>query len=461
MSQIFKDGLKKAANSFLISLKESKGAPEVKLVSNLDADGIAAASIMTKMLERLGAAYSLLILHQLNKEGCKKIAEEEHDLFFFCDMGSGQINNINEFFVGKKVFIFDHHQKNTNPAPNIVHINPHDYGIDGSKEISAAGVCFLFAREVDKKNEDLAHLAVIGAIGDVQEKQGFSKLNSEILNIARKQKKMKLEKAIRLHGIETRPLVKLLTYSSELRIPGVTKDEQGAHKFLKAAGIRIFDNGVRTYSMLTKKEKEKLAKAIISRRKKMKIKDAEDIYAERIILPAERGAFRDAKEFSTLLNACGRLDKAGIGIAACLGGKREKKLALDALDEYKMRLDQAYDYVRNSKELIRGKNYLIINAKGNIPVTMIGTIASMLTKTRELKEGTILVAMARAGDGTTKVSMRISGNAKADLRSILDESMSKVDGESGGHKLAAGAVIDSIKEEIFISEIRKILEKKQ
>ena len=50
---------------------------------------------------------------------------------------------------------------------------PHLFGIDGGKEISGAGVVFRFACAVDKSMEDFAHIAIIGAHGDMQEKTDF------------------------------------------------------------------------------------------------------------------------------------------------------------------------------------------------------------------------------------------------------------------------------------------------
>ena len=260
----FEAALNRAATSF----KQINRTKTIKLVSNLDADGISAVSIMIRTLERLNLSYSVTILHQLKEENAKELAAENYEHYVFCDLGSGQLRVLNKHFGNKKVLVLDHHEIQGSPEEHITHINPHDFGFDGSTEISAAGVCFLFSRAVDKKNEDLAHLAVIGAIGDVQAKEGFKGLNKKILDIAVKKGRIKIEKGLRLFGLQTRSLHKLLEYSSDLGIPGVTGSESGAVQFLKRIGVDPVDknNKWRTFNDLTEDEKKKLVAGIIMKR---------------------------------------------------------------------------------------------------------------------------------------------------------------------------------------------------
>jgi nanoRNase/pAp phosphatase (c-di-AMP/oligoRNAs hydrolase) len=56
--------------------------------------------------------------------------------------------------------------------------------------------------------------------------------------------------------------------------------------------------------------------------------------------------------------------------------------------------------------------------------------------------------------------LRISGEAKnVDLKSIVGELVSRVGGEAGGHQLAAGAIIDTDKEDKFIEEAKALFER--
>jgi single-stranded-DNA-specific exonuclease len=460
----FEAALKRTAEDF----KKIDHSKTVKLVSNLDADGITAASIMVRTLERQNLSYSLTILHQLKESNAKELAEEDYNYYIFCDLGSGQLKSLNKHFKGKQVFVLDHHEVQGKPDDNIVHINPHEFGFDSSKEVSAAGVCFFFARAVSKENEDLAYLAIIGAIGDVQEKNGFSGLNTMILDMAVKQKKIKVEKGLKLFGLQTRYLHKLLEYSSDLGIPGVTGSESGAVQFLNRLGIEPADHKGRwrTYNDLSNDEKKRLVAGIVMKRQTGSVKNPEDIFTNIYILEEEKpGHFRDAKEFSTLLNSCGRLNNASLGIGACLNDKKQRAKAMASLMEYKKEIVSSMNWYKDhsarekSDRIIKGSNYIIINAKDNVLSTMIGTMASMISKNSEMESNIFVLSMARNHDNTTKVSLRITGNPESvDLKSIVAELVERIGGEAGGHQHAAGAIIDTEHENRFIEAAKELFE---
>jgi len=477
----FEAALKQAAEDF----KQIDKSKTVKLISNLDADGITAASIMVRTLERQNLSYSLTILHQLKDSNAKELADEDFDVYIFCDLGSGQLKSLNKHFKGKKVFVLDHHEVQGKPEENVVQINPHDFGFDGSAEISASGVCFFFAKTVSKENENLAHLAIIGAIGDVQEKNGFKGLNKEILDIAEKNNKIRVEKGLKLFGLQTRAIHKLLEYSSDLFIPDVSGSESGAVQFLRRMSIEPSDNKNsknfwgekslrishkkgrwRTYNDLADDEKKRLAAGIVMKRQTGGVKNPEDIFTNVYLLEEEvPGHFKDAKEFSTLLNSCGRMNNASLGIGACLGDKKQRSKALSSLMDYKKEIISSMNWYKDhasrekSDRIIKGSNYIIINAKDNVLSTMIGTIASIISKNSEMEDNIFVLSMARNPDNTTKISLRVTGNpVGADLKSIVAELVARVGGEAGGHQFAAGAVIDTEKEEKFIEEAKAMFE---
>nr|MCK4930096.1 DHH family phosphoesterase [Nanoarchaeota archaeon] len=269
-------------------------------------------------------------------------------------------------------------------------------------------------------------------------------------------------------GLQTRPIHKLLEYSSDLLIPGVTGSESGAVQFLKRLGVEpVNDNGRwRTFNDLKEDEKKKLVAGIIMKRQSGGIKDPEDIFSNVYNLENEEpGHFRDAKEFSTLLNSCGRMDNASLGIGACLGDKKQRAMAVNSLMDYKKEIVTSMNWYKEhvskqkSDRIIKGSNYIIINAKDNVLATMIGTIASMISKNNQMEDNIFVLSMARNNDDTTKVSLRITGNPEGvDLKGIVAELVQRVGGEAGGHQFAAGAVIDTDKEDKFIEEAKVLFE---
>ena len=376
------------------------------------------------------------------------------------------MTDIEELFKGKKVFILDHHEpEKLEVKENIFFVNPHKFGIEGGLEVSGAGMAYLFARWLDPKMEGLAHIAIIGAMWHMQERNGFHRINNEILQTAVSKGKIKVIRGLRLFGAQTKPLHKVLEYCTDPYIPGVTGSESGAIQFLQHIGINPKNgNGWKKIMHLTEDEMKSLVAGVILTR--LGEKNPEDVLGNVYLLREEdhESPTKDAKEFATLLNACGRLDKASLGIGACLGDEKIKKKAIALMAEYKREIINSmrwYDKNRNSDRVIKGNGYMIINAQDQIRPTLAGTLASMVSRSNDIREKFIL-SMAQIADGTTKVSLRMAGsNNGLDLRQIISEI---VDGlpncEAGGHLNAAGALITTDMEEEFISRAKNVLEKK-
>ncbi|GIU69918.1 MAG: single-stranded DNA endonuclease [Candidatus Woesearchaeota archaeon] len=454
----FKENLKKGAEKFLnIPKKET-----IRIIGHLDADGICASSIIINALTKLNRKYTLTILPTITDESLEQLKSENEKYFVFVDLGSGSLDSIGRILSEKNIFILDHHHpQSTTIYNNITQINPHLFNIDGSDEISGAGVVFLFTQEL-VDNSEMSRIAIVGAIGDIQENNGFKKLNSEILNIAINKRLIEVKKGLKFFGVQTKPIHKLLQYSSEIIIPDVTGSESGAIKFLQQIGINPqTKKGWKKISELTDDEKKRLIAAIVMKSNNSK---PEDIFTNNYLLIGEKedSPFRDAKEFATLLNSCGRLNKASIGIGACLNDPKMKKMAIENLTQYRREIVNALNWYKDnehSDKIFRKKNILIINAEEEVLPTMIGTLGSILSKSQDIEKNTFILSLARNYDNTTKVSLRISGkpeniNLKDVIQKIIEESGN---GSSGGHAFASGAVISTDYEERFIESALKVL----
>ncbi|MBI2652723.1 DHH family phosphoesterase [Candidatus Woesearchaeota archaeon] len=439
----------------------------IRLISHLDADGISACSIMIKLLNNDNRKYSVSIVQQLNKSLLSQLAAEPYKCFIFTDIGSGVLSDIKELLKDKTVFILDHHStEEIDDFGSIVFANPHICGIDGGKEISGAGVVFRFACAVDSSMEELAHIAVVGAIGDLQEQNGFLHLNDEILKIAVGKNKIKVVKGLRIFGTQTKPLHKALEYCTDPYIPGVSGSESGAIQFLYQIGIEP-KNGKEWKKIihLDDEDMKKLVTGIIMKR--LNESNPDDVLGNVYILPheEEESPTRDAKEFATLLNACGRLGRASLGIGTCLGDKKIKQQAIRSLADYKKEIVNALNWYNENKfsdDVLWGNRFVIINAKGKVMSTMIGTLASILSKSNVMANNTFILSMAQALDGNTKVSLRTTNNINGnlDLKNIIEEIIDGIgNAESGGHQNAAGAVIPTEKEEMLMEAAKEVLGK--
>lgn len=451
--------------------RNGKLTKKIRLISHLDADGIASAAIIIKMLARMGIDYELSTVPQLNEKFMFALRSENYSNYIFTDVGSGQLTDIISHFHEKSmaVLIIDHHRIKGDTSleysqsllkKNICHVNPHIFGIDGATEISSSGVAFMFAKAVDPANADLAHLAIIGAIGDVQEKKGFRELNQKILDMAVENKVLSLRKAINFFGLQTKSIGRMIESSSNLYIPSITGDRIKTNAFLNSLGI---DPNKRYYE-LTDDERDRLVERIIKFRKQYFIDKPEDIYASEYLIEGEKdgSVFRDVREFSTLLNACGRLNRPDLGIGSCLMDEKLRAEALENLREYKSEIVNALTWYDTNKEegfVDFGKRYVIVNAKDNISPTIIGTLASILSKTKLVESNKYVLTMARNEDNTTKISLRYSGKVPdKNLRDVLNGIIDKIGGESGGHDFAAGAIIEQKIEDEFIEHFKRLFE---
>ena len=456
----FFGGVQKAAEA-LRSLKELD-RKVIRVVGNLDTDGISATSIIIQAFRRENLKFSVSIVKQIDEATLKMLEKEKYELIFFLDLGSGAINSIMKALPNKRIFILDHHYpEQAEHGENITHVNPHFYGLSGTKDVSAAGVAYFFAKALSEKNVDLSYLALLGAVGDVQENNGFFGLNDAILKDAVKSGKIRVEEGLRIYGITTKPLYKVLEYSTNPYIPGVSGSEEGAVKFLKEIGINYRDGlTYRRYSDLSKEETKKFISSVMMNKVNPEEVKIESVYGNVYFIEGEDEDMptKELHEFSTLLNCCGRLGKSSLGIGTCLNDNELKEKAVHLLHEYRNEITSALQWFyrnKNNKSVIELNGVTIINAEDSVNDTIIGTLTSLISKSLVYREGTVVIGMARTMSDETKVSLRISGfgEGKVNLRTLAHEVLGKVGGTGGGHSLAAGAVIAKDQEGAFISAI--------
>ncbi len=457
----FQKQLEEAAD-FFSSFDKNK---QIRLVSHHDADGICSAAIIVELLNKKGMSYCITIVPQLDDEMLDTLKSEEHSQYIFTDLGSVFIKKIIKKLKDHKVLVLDHHQpsrsysEDSSANANICHVNPHLHDIEGSREISGSGVTYMFAELIEDMSS-LSHLPIVGAIGDSQANKGFNGLNETLLQKSQGSGQVKINHGLKLFGANTKPLAKLLRTSYDPFIPGVTGNFRGANEFLNSLNINVKDSGKnRLLTDLGENELNKLGEAILQRCPDV---NKNRLFGKIYTITGETGAFRDAREFATVLNGCGRLDKSTVGIAACLGDESMKKKALEMQEEYKRELQSIVSWFKsnkNSEDIIITPNYLIVNCKKNVPSSMAGTFASIISYSEEAEKGAFILTLSRQENGTTKVSLRLKGRSdKVDLNLIISKIVRVAGGQSGGHKNAAGALIKSCDEKKFIEQAQRIFQ---
>jgi len=146
---------------------------KVALVHHNDADGIASGAILKRALERAGFQPENIPIERIHPLLLPRIHTPDRKLIFYADL-AGQSAGMISRYIQKKtsVMILDHHPPLEASPGNLLQVNPESFGINGDSHASAATVAFFFARAVSPANEDLAPLAVLGAIGDAQTVNG-------------------------------------------------------------------------------------------------------------------------------------------------------------------------------------------------------------------------------------------------------------------------------------------------
>ncbi len=443
-----------------------KSATNALVISHIDADGITAGSIASITLDRLGIPRKTLFVNKMDDETINLVNKSSENIVWICDLGSGYASQ----FTRPNIVITDHHIPDTGKRSKKTqmllddfseeyHINPHCYGMDGSYEVCGAGMTYIVSRAIDSKNIDLAYLAVIGACGDFQD-NGHSKLvsfNRTILDDAVLEEDVVPEFDVRLFGRETRTLINFIQYCNDPNLSGITENYQGCLKFYDSLNIPLKDgNKSRVWNDLSVSEKERATDKIISI-----ASDENRAVGEVYTLPKfeKYTGLRDAKEFATILNSCGRYEDAETGMRLCYGDMNALKDAEENRSEHRRQISSALSYVKQN-HLIRRRKYIqYFDAGTQIRETVVGIVAGMMLTSGDAEEGLPMFAFADADDGV-KVSARADRNLVnrgLNLSVVMNKAASLVGGAGGGHTIAAGATIPPEKKEEFLNIVEDLV----
>jgi single-stranded-DNA-specific exonuclease len=467
----------------------------VLLASHIDADGLTSAAIAASALERAGIPFEAVFEKQLDEAAIDRLAAAEYDTVLFTDFGSGQLDLIaeREDAGAFTPVIADHHQ----PAERDTeyHLNPLLFGINGASELSGAGASYVLARALAgvsnessdgsevaatdggattarADNRDLAALAVVGAVGDMQASGGeLHGANAKIVAEGVEAGVIETGTDLALYGKQTRPLPKFLEYATDVYVPGISNDQSGALRFLDGLDLDLKPDGEwRCWAELTKDEKQTVASALVKRAvsRGVPATKIDQLVGTSYVLAGEPVGteLRDASEFSTLLNATARYDRADVGLGVCLGN-REGALerARTLLRTHRRNLSKGIDFV-TEEGVTHEEHVQWFHAGDRIRETIVGIVAGMAMGNRGISRSKPILAFAEksvedSGDGEDiKVSARGTHTLVRqglDLSSVLGEASRAVGGDGGGHDVAAGATVPKGTEDAFVEHADELV----
>jgi RecJ-like exonuclease len=441
-------------------------ADRVLLASHIDADGLTSAGIAATALERAGIPFETVFEKQLDAERIAGIAAHEYDTVLFTDFGSGQLDDIarHEERGDFTPIVADHHQ--LADAETEYHLNPLLFGIDGASELSGAGASYVLARALSEENRDLAGLAVVGAVGDMQDSDGeLSGANESIVQEGVEAGVLEETTDLAVYGKQTRPLPKLLEYATDVFIPGISNSESGAVSFLTDLDVDCRDGDTwKRWVDLTDEERQTVASALVrhAMQRGVPAGKIDGLVGTTYTLCDEPTGteLRDASEFSTLLNATARYERADVGLAVCLGDRDAGlETARRLLRNHRKNLSEGLQWVK-ANGVTHEDHVQWFDAGSEIRETIVGIIAGMSMSADGVERGVPVVAFAEKSDEETKVSARGTGalvRQGLDLSVVMGEAAAAVEGGGGGHDVAAGATIPAGREREFVDHADRIV----
>ncbi|RLE88446.1 MAG: hypothetical protein DRJ96_05825 [Thermoprotei archaeon] len=443
---------------------EGAGDKRALLVSHYDADGLAAASILAHTLVTKGFAVQVVILEQLTPSSLARLERiaPSYPLVIIADMGSSALRELAK--LQARVIVMDHHMPGE-ACEDVVEVNPHRVGVDGSREVSSAGLAYLLSKElIGESAVRHSPLAVVGALGDRQDVGRRFRLigvNRLIVEEGVSSNLIGESIGLRIFGGARRPLIKALAYTTDPFIPGITGDESGALAFLKSIGVSPSRDGEpRTMGDLSREERKKLASALVKHLISLgyPVSEAERIYGATytILSEPEGSPLRDAREYAQLLNANGRMGRYGLAIALGMGARGDTLMeAVNVAGQYRGLLAKAFKCVREEDVVSEGAYYVLVDLRGRtfLNERMSGALASLLTPS--LSRDKLLVVAVDAAEGIKLSVRRGRDSIKVNVGEILRRAAQLAGGVGGGHENAGGATIPAEK----LGEFLRLLDK--
>jgi single-stranded-DNA-specific exonuclease len=281
-------------------------------------------------------------------------------------------------------------------------------------------------------------MAIAGAVGD---KQLMDTVNGTILKEAVDAGVVSVRKGLR---IGDGSIADVLEYTPEPYLD-ITGDRKKIDEFLNILGLQG------NISELSGEQLKKLTSAIALKLAKRSTSEAIDASIGDVYY-LNRELVKNVYDMVSILNTCGRMEKAGIALSIGMRDKTHLEEARRMAIEYQRSI---VGNIKTARDMLRtGQNigYLITK-----DMESTGMVAS--TMVRYINPDVPFVAVNEV-DGIVKVSARGTRalvEKGLDLAFALREASNAVGGEGGGHNVASGASIPPGTAEEFISKVDEIV----
>jgi len=380
----------------------------VEVLAHHDADGIAAASILCHAMFREGGQFRLRIRAGITA------AEVPHDSsVLLCDFGSALTD------LSGDVMVVDHHLPH---SEGDYHVNPRLAGIDGDRNLSAAGAAYLVAQRMGD-NRDLTGLALLGIIGDGQEIEGP---NREISSEGIGNGFIAPRRGLRLPG---RGLVEQFALSVNPYLVGFSGEPDAA----RALVAEVTDEDDVDVESL-------LSRVVLTAAPKASLSALCGIWGTTYSLGRE--VIDEATNLAAVVDACGKAGRGDIGASLCLRSTHALQEAWEITARYRQAVIAGIRGARRLDERLA----LFAVDDGAVASDVADALANDL-----VQSGPVFVIGER-GDRYS-VSARCPPGIDLDLEPLMRRVAEACGGQGGGHQRRAGALIGADQIDRFRQEL--------
>ncbi len=437
--------LNRAEEAYKLLKKHLDQDNVVRIISHNDADGISAAGVICNAIARENGKFHVTIVPRLKSEVLDKLSHEKYEIFFFCDMGSAWTKRIGQ--LKGEAIIADHHQTidSSEEQEGVVHINPHLFGLDGTRDVSGSGVTYLVARLMN--HFELAGLAMVGAFGDMQGNGEITGVNQTILQEGLNKGVLELKEGLKISFLNDEPLYKALTYTYLPPLPGISGDLDGSRGFLEKIGLSTDIK----FPELSNEEKDHLKEALIQINP--------EILGKQYMITALKPPLKNIDDYSSIIDACGKNKKYGVGLSICLGDEDESLTkGMELLKKYHEIILKGVSWIKREGSREMDHIQYIYTEDKDIKGFM-GTLANISLDIGLINPNKPVLALSRM-DPLIKVSGRTTlkiTEKGVNLGQAMEQASNSYGGAGGGHTVAAGAVVPRNNQDNFLNLVDDIV----
>ncbi|OPX64069.1 MULTISPECIES: DHH family phosphoesterase [unclassified Methanoregula] len=380
----------------------------VEVFAHHDADGIAAASILCHAMLRAGIRFRLRVRQEIAVSGLPDDAA-----CLLCDLGAGMED------LPRDVMVVDHHLP---LFTGEFHVNPRLCGIDGDRELSAAGTAYYVALKMGD-NRDLAGLVIPGIIGDGQQMTGK---NLEIFNEGIANGIIEPGRGITLPG---RDMTERWYMATNPYLDGISGAEERIEAILGMSRDPAQPGNGHGLETL-------LSQVVLEAAPKTSAASLLAVWGDTYHL--QREVIEDAHALTAVIDACGKTGSGDIAATLCLRSSAYVDRAWEIARQHRSNVIGA---VRTAKPVGDSTGIYEIES-----ATLASDVADILA--RDIPHAQPVLVYAKSGD-SCRISVRCPPGMTADLGPIVRALAGSCGGRGGGHLLRAGATIPCDKVGMF------------